>query len=121
MLRAKWEYTGKYYLRYIDGTGALDLSNSNIGVFSSQQSNTTLPTLAEIDSADGQIEFEVVLKEVTPLFLAAYPIFRLTVDDYISMVVEDSVGITFQGKIPFDLATASGKIRLIRCHEVEAE
>lgn len=121
MLRVKWEYTGKYYLRYIDGTGTLDLSNSNIGVLSSQQSNTILPTLAEIDSADGQIEFEVVLNKVTPLFLAAYPIFRLTVDDYISMVVEDSVGITFQGKTPLDRATASGKIRVIRCHEVEAE
>lgn len=103
-------YTGKYLIRYTTATSTEDLFSSNLASFGNEQTTSLLPTFAAINSLPGSIEFEVVLNRITPTFLTVYPIFELTVDDYVKMVVRDSVAIAFQQPSGINIGTATGRI-----------
>ena len=108
-LNVNFAYTGKYLIRYTTSTG--ELYSSNLGSVGNEQSTSLLPTFAEITSGDGFIEFEIVLNRATPSFLTVYPVFELTVDDYVKMIVRDSVAISFQKGSGLNMGTAVGTFR----------
>lgn len=106
-------YTGKYLMRYTTSLSVADEFSSNLGASGNEQSTTTPPTFAAINSEKGQIEFEVVLNRVAPTFLTVYPVFELAVDDYVGMLVRDSAAITFQappGSGGLSIGTAAGSL-----------
>lgn len=104
-------YTGKYLMRYTTTASTADEFSTNMGTLGNEFSTSTPPTFAAINSAAGQIEFEVVMnaKQTTPItFLTVYPVFELTVDDYVKMIVRDSVTITFRQSNGLTMGTATG-------------